>query len=198
MSEVARSSDYMVKCSACGRVTDTRQCWACTGGGTGLKMPTRVVAGSSKANNYLEFLKAAASDPDDFDAQNIRRAITDIERMRVALEWVKRHADGLSAMWHVADRALQTIGTHEKGVYCSSETNVELERLRKLEEHVERVACWVNPQDVYLEIRRTRDDIYNAREERRRLAQKAVAPPEAYIVKAFAQSPRRVAGGDPV
>jgi hypothetical protein len=33
----------------------------------------------------------------------------EMERLRVALEWVKRHADGLSATWHVADRALQTV-----------------------------------------------------------------------------------------
>lgn len=44
----------------------------------------------------------------------------------------------------------------------------ELERLRKLEEHVERVACWINPNDVYREIRQTRDDIHSAREARRR------------------------------
>lgn len=46
----------------------------------------------------------------------------------------------------------------------------EIRRGRNLEECIERVACWVNPQDVYLEIRSMRDDIYNARKDRRRAA----------------------------
>jgi hypothetical protein len=59
------------------------------------------------------------------------------------------------------------------------ETTPELERLRQVEENVERVACWVNPNDVYLEVRRMRDDIYAAREARRRAVKtSAPQPPE--------------------
>lgn len=78
------------------------------------------------------------------------------------------------------------------------ETTEELERLRKLEDHVERVACWVNPQDVYLEIRRTRDDIYNAREERRRIARSPAEPTPSLLKPAFratASTPEAVARG---
>lgn len=47
---------------------------------------------------------------------------------------------------------LQVIGEIEKwkGVICD------------MEDHIQRIACWCNPKDVFAEVRRWRDEIYSA------------------------------------
>jgi hypothetical protein len=49
----------------------------------------------------------------------------------------------------------------------SETARVLREQVVALEDHIQRVACWDEPKDIYLEIRRWRDEIYERDEKRR-------------------------------